>query len=146
MHFHARKKEQYAASMSVRSTSAGSSPQIQVKKDPTVLRYTAYDTPPATSTRRSKPKRQDSFNSLESYTSAPQWVSNLPVVKNNWQTLSPDMVDLAQSVAGGSSRSVSPVVRRQVWHFPFFRLKIPKVMEFRTPYIRSHHRKLQIRT
>ena len=145
VNFHARKKEQYAASKSVRSTSTGSSPQIQVKKDPTALRYTAYNTPPPTSAQRSKPKRQDSFNSLESYTSAPQRVSNLPVVKNNWLPLSPDMVDLAQSVAGGSSRSVSPVVRRQVRPFPFFcSKKIPKVMEFRTRYIRPHHRKPHI--
>lgn len=115
VHSHARKKGQSAASRSVRSTSAGSSPQIQVKKDPSALRYAAYDTPPSYSAQRPKPKRQDSFNSLEPYLPAPQRDSNLFVVKDNWQALSPDMVDLAQS---GSSRSVSPVVRRQVRPFP----------------------------
>lgn len=118
VHSHARRKEQSVASKSIRSTPASSSPQTQVKKDPTALRYAAYDTPPPTAAQRSKPKRQDSFNSLESCTPAPQKVTNLSVVKDNWQALSPDMVDLAQSVAGGSSRSVSPVVRWKVRLFP----------------------------
>lgn len=114
MHTHTRKKALSAASNSVRAASASSSTHAQVKKDASALRYAAYNTPPSTSTQRSKPKRQESFNSLESYTSASHKGSTLSVVKDNWRTLSPDLVDLAQGVAGGSSRSVSPVVRRQV--------------------------------
>ena len=87
---------------------------MQVRKEPSALRYAAYDVSPSAFAQQSKTKRQESFNSLESHVSASHKSVNLPAVKGIWQTLSPDMVDLAQSIAGGSSRSVSPVLRREV--------------------------------
>lgn len=146
MHTHTRKKELSAASNSVRAASAGSSPRAQVKKDNSALRYAAYDTPPSTSAQRSKPKRQESFNSLESYTSASHKGSTLSVVKDNWHALSPDIVDLAQGVAGGSSRSISSVVRRQVRSsFLLVAHQAPNMTESRDPFVRSHRRKDHIR-
>lgn len=97
----------------MRAASASPSPQMQVRKEPSALRYAAYDMSPS-AFAQSKPKRQESFNSLESYAFASHKTINLPTGMGTWQALSPDMVDLAQSLAGGSSRSVSPILRREV--------------------------------
>jgi hypothetical protein len=141
-HTHARKREQSAANKTVRTASASSGPQAQVKRDPSALRYAAYNTPPSPFAPRPKPKRQESFNSLESYTSASHKGATLPVLKDNWQALSPDMVDLTRSVAGGSSRSVSPLIGRQVrFSFPILAKRVPEMMDSRTLYLRSHRRK-----
>ena len=145
MHTHARKKEQFTTPKSVRAPSTSSSPRAHIRKEPSALRYAAYDASPAFA-QQSKPKRQESFNSLESYASVLHKGGTLLAIKGTWQTLSPDMVDLAQSVAGGSSRSVSPVVRREVRSpFPLLAKQTSEMMESRSPCVHSHRRQGHIK-